>query len=310
MTHETCSPRGRAAISGRFALVGLLCAGCSGGCLVGEAPSQRSDARRVPWSFSDSGAHDAIAELAPLADGPDDLARQRDASSYDVEGSDGQLVPSADFGPYDADLGPPNKSDDASQIDSGCIVGAQRSCYKGPAQTVNVGVCRAGKQKCVAGGWGPCANQVVPSKESCDGKDNDCDGATDEGTTIKVWRDLDGDGFGAGVALKRCSAGPGYVTNSADCYDKNKDARPNLPAGVFYASHRGDGSFDFDCDGTHRQHNQSVSFACPTAPNACSGSGWSGPNVPPCGTKAWMIYCAQLGTVCQPSPGEVVSRCR
>ena len=61
--------------------------------------------------------------------------------------------------------------------------GVTRACYAGPAGTAGVGSCRAGASACVAGTWMPCSRQVLPSAEVCDGKDNDCDGATDETRT-------------------------------------------------------------------------------------------------------------------------------
>lgn len=44
----------------------------------------------------------------------------------------------------------------------------------------DTGECQAGIQTCSGGNWGPCENEVGPSSEICDGKDNDCDGAIDE----------------------------------------------------------------------------------------------------------------------------------
>ncbi|MBN8609721.1 MAG: VCBS repeat domain-containing M23 family metallopeptidase [Deltaproteobacteria bacterium] len=44
----------------------------------------------------------------------------------------------------------------------------------------DVGECRRGTQLCRGGGWGGCEGGVEPRGEECDGRDQDCDGATDE----------------------------------------------------------------------------------------------------------------------------------
>ncbi|HEY8432510.1 MAG TPA: sialidase family protein, partial [Sandaracinaceae bacterium] len=58
-----------------------------------------------------------------------------------------------------------------------------QACYTGPAGTRGVGVCADGMQVCVGGTFGACAGQVLPSAETCDGRDEDCDGSVDEGVT-------------------------------------------------------------------------------------------------------------------------------
>ncbi len=44
----------------------------------------------------------------------------------------------------------------------------------------DTGECQAGIQACTGGSWGPCENEIGPSPEVCDGKDNDCDETSDE----------------------------------------------------------------------------------------------------------------------------------
>jgi hypothetical protein len=63
--------------------------------------------------------------------------------------------------------------------------GVTQSCYGGPAGTLNVGTCRAGSQTCVVGGtgtWGACTGDVRPVTETCNGLDDDCNGAVDNGS--------------------------------------------------------------------------------------------------------------------------------
>jgi len=71
--------------------------------------------------------------------------------------------------------------DDRDPSCGGCEPGSDRSCYSGPPETENVGLCRSGRQYCIDGSFGPCEGEVLPEdKETCDGHDNDCDGDTDE----------------------------------------------------------------------------------------------------------------------------------
>ncbi|MBK9517244.1 MAG: putative metal-binding motif-containing protein [Anaeromyxobacter sp.] len=62
-----------------------------------------------------------------------------------------------------------------------CLPGQQQACYAGPAGTAGVGRCAAGSQPCVGGQWGACAGAVLPTAEACNGVDDDCDGAADQG---------------------------------------------------------------------------------------------------------------------------------
>ncbi|MBX3271148.1 MAG: VWA domain-containing protein [Sandaracinaceae bacterium] len=71
-------------------------------------------------------------------------------------------------------------------IDEGCecVLGTERACYGGPADTLGVGECRAGVQLCEgvddASSWGACAGAVLPRAEACTGgRDEDCDGLVD-----------------------------------------------------------------------------------------------------------------------------------
>ena len=70
-----------------------------------------------------------------------------------------------------------------------------KTCYSGPDGTANIGVCREGQQFCQEGQWFGettagdivldfCAGENLPSREICDGADNDCDGETDFGQEI------------------------------------------------------------------------------------------------------------------------------
>ncbi len=63
--------------------------------------------------------------------------------------------------------------------------------------------------------------------EICNGTDDDCDGAIDEGLDQAWYPDADGDGYGAqqGVVV-RCEQPSGYVASSDDCDDDHAAANP------------------------------------------------------------------------------------
>ena len=82
--------------------------------------------------------------------------------------------------------------------------------------------------------------------ESCNGRDDDCDGTTDENTATNAstwYADSDGDGYGtASTSQTACTQPAGYVSTSTDCADS--DATRN-PAATELCN-----SLDDDCDGT------------------------------------------------------------
>ncbi|MBW2458131.1 MAG: hypothetical protein JRI68_26745 [Deltaproteobacteria bacterium] len=90
-----------------------------------------------------------------------------------------------------------------------CVDGATQACYEGPSGTENVGVCLGGQQTCINGEWPlDCPGQVLPGTESCNGQDDDCSGAADDGNP------------GGGLAcdsgqLGECAAGTTHCSGGA-----------------------------------------------------------------------------------------------
>ncbi|MFN7147798.1 MAG: putative metal-binding motif-containing protein, partial [Myxococcota bacterium] len=81
------------------------------------------------------------------------------------------------------------------------------------------------------------------ASETCNERDDDCDGATDEGVTTTFYADLDGDGAGgAGFATDACSAPGGFVAGATDCDDGDASTHPGAAETCDEA--------DDDCDGT------------------------------------------------------------
>jgi hypothetical protein len=123
--------------------------------------------------------------------------------------------------------------------------------------------------------------------ESCDGRDNDCDGTSDEANAsgcTAYYYDSDGDGYGDGSVSSRClCSGSGYYTstNSSDCYDSNNAAYPGVAG--YHQSDRGDGNYDWNCDGTEEK-KYSNQYSC----TILCGSyieGWSTSSIPACGSS-------------------------
>jgi alpha-tubulin suppressor-like RCC1 family protein len=63
--------------------------------------------------------------------------------------------------------------------------------------------------------------------ETCNTRDDNCNGMTDEGVTTTFYRDMDMDTFGnPAMPMSACSAPAGFVANNQDCDDTNSMRRP------------------------------------------------------------------------------------
>lgn len=139
--------------------------------------------------------------------------------------------------------------------------------------------------------------------EACNGINDDCDLKTDEngatGCTL-YYKDSDGDDHGTGVS--RCQCGPNTTTGwtatvNDDCYDSNADANPDQTLS-FYPD-RGDGSWDYDCDGLEeKSDNRTALYDChvevivfPPSVTCYYTNGWE-TAAPACGTtENWSSNC-------------------
>ncbi len=87
--------------------------------------------------------------------------------------------------------------------------------------------------------------------ETCDGRDNDCDGQVDEDATITLYLDADLDGYGDPDAeTTGCAGTAGYSDTGTDCDDDNDSVHPD-------AEEWCDG-VDNDCDG---QVDEDIAYA-------------------------------------------------
>lgn len=88
--------------------------------------------------------------------------------------------------------------------------------------TATMSTCSAPANYVVAGDdCNDASNAIYPGRaETCDGLDNNCNSATDEGVQSTYYRDADGDAHGnAGMTTMACTAPSGYVASSDDCND-------------------------------------------------------------------------------------------
>ncbi len=71
------------------------------------------------------------------------------------------------------------------------------------------------------------ADRFPMNPEICDGVDNDCNGAADDGIEVLWFVDADGDGYGdPQVTEAGCIQPDGTVPNADDCDDSTEDASP------------------------------------------------------------------------------------
>jgi len=145
--------------------------------------------------------------------------------------------------------------------------------------------------------------------ETCDGRDNDCDGETDEDAedATEWFRDADGDGFGDVEETERaCDKPDGFVSNKRDCDDSDAQVRPR----EFFPDRDGDGfttntpetkcsgpeapegfaresSEELDCDDDDVQQNPSVAEVCDGEDTNCDGQT---DNIPQDGSQGTQFF--------------------
>jgi len=158
--------------------------------------------------------------------------------------------------------------------------------------------------------------------EVCDGVDQDCDLAIDEGVGRRCGEDADGDGYGSTTASRVICDGAecpdGFVADASDCWDAVGSFFPppsvaNPAQRNWFTEPRGDGSgsFDWSCDGVEEPQATDLFVACDPSAGPCAPQGGWEHAVAPCGVRAEFVYCqtdAMLG--CRAVAGMRTQACR
>lgn len=134
--------------------------------------------------------------------------------------------------------------------------------------------------------------EIIERAANVSEEDLSVDGREDCREKRTFYRDADGDGFGDPKhPVKACHPPSGYVDNADDCYDKNPDVNPKQRR--YFHDHRGDGSFDYDCDGKEKRRIVERAF-CRVREDGSGcffASGWQQSTIPKCGEAGvWKWY--------------------
>jgi Putative metal-binding motif len=160
-----------------------------------------------------------------------------------------------------------------------CVAGTGGDCTQGQTQACgsSSGECVQGQQSCGADGtWGPCVGEIAPVAEICDGKDNDCNGTSDDNISSAPLCPLS-QGVCAGKR-RRClggalesactpaTYGPDYQQAETACDGLDNDCNGQTDVGLLQACALQQGV----CQGANQ--------ACRTDGGQCAASAYSSHN--------------------------------
>ncbi len=126
------------------------------------------------------------------------------------------------------------------------------------------GECEKGIQMCINGAWGNCIGEVGPTEEVCDGRDNNCNGITDEGCDC-----LTGETRPCGTDEGECSKGVQVCNEDGTWSDHCEGA-------IWPTEEVCDGR-DNNCDGrTDEDLFRECETACGVGIEVCVNGNWYG----------------------------------
>jgi hypothetical protein len=103
--------------------------------------------------------------------------------------NDGFTVDGGDCNDRDPNISP-NVVEVCNGVDDNCnrqIDEVVTSCYDGPNNTLDIGLCQNGRRLCINQELSQCQGQITPIEEACDTEeDEDCDGQIDEGCNVNA----------------------------------------------------------------------------------------------------------------------------
>lgn len=226
------------------------CVDLDGDAVCATFDCDDDDARRFPGNAEICDAEALDEDCNPTtfgtldADGDGAIANaccNGDACGLDCDDSNASIgVGFVDGPPVGCDL---LDNDCDGVVDPGCAcVGSEaRACG-----ATDVGVCAFGRTTCASGAWGSCLGAVSAGPtERCNGLDDDCDGASDEGYPCALGQSRGCDTPSGARGVQVCDAD---CTRYGPCATA-ADEGPTVPGTCNGDDDDGDGAVDenFDC---------------------------------------------------------------